>query len=131
NDFDETLPGPWEWDVERLAASLAIAAQANGLSGAKARDVAAAAARGYRKSMAWLAGVGAMPRFHLMITAGALWRRLQALSEQGTSKGATGQLKKTVDKARLRTSEHALRSFRSLTPPGSPNCGPATTDCSP
>src|SRR5262245_49826511 len=45
NDFDETLPGPWEWDVERLVASLAIAAQANGMSDAKARDAAAAAAK--------------------------------------------------------------------------------------
>src|SRR5215475_40725 len=84
NDFDETLPGPWEWDVERLVASLAIAAQANGLSDAKARDVAAAAAREYRKSMAWLAGIGAMRRFHLMVTADSL-RRLLTLSEQRTS----------------------------------------------
>ena len=31
NDFDETLPGPWEWDVKRLAASLEVAARSNGL----------------------------------------------------------------------------------------------------
>src|SRR5215471_12156016 len=78
NDFDETLPGPWEWDVERLVASLAIAAQANGLSDAKARDVAEAAAREYRKSMAWLAGTGAIRRFHLMVTADALLLTLAA-----------------------------------------------------
>src|SRR6516164_10582931 len=77
NDFDETLPGPWEWDVERLVASLAIAAQANGLSDAKARDMAAAAAREYRKSTAWLAGIGALRRFHLMATADALRHRLE------------------------------------------------------
>src|SRR5215831_4524321 len=34
NDFDETLPGPWEWDVKRLVASFALAARSNGLSGA-------------------------------------------------------------------------------------------------
>src|SRR5215475_4997391 len=62
NDFDETLPGPWEWDVERLVASLAFAAQANGLSDAKAGDVAVAGAREYRKSTAWLAGIGALSR---------------------------------------------------------------------
>src|SRR5499427_10120007 len=109
NDFDETLPAPWEWDVERLVASLAIAAQANGLSDAKARDVAAAAAREYRKSTAWLAGIGAMRRFHLMVTADAVRRRLLTLSGRGTSQRvAAKQLKKSVDKARLRTSEHAL-----------------------
>jgi len=109
NDFDETLPGPWEWDVERLVASLAIAAQANGLSDAKARDLAAAAAREYRKSTAWLAGTGALRRFHLMVTADALRRRLLTLAEQDASKQrAIKQLEKSVDKARLRTSEHAL-----------------------
>src|SRR5215469_8001588 len=92
NDFDETLPGPWEWDVERLVASLAVAAQANGLSDAKARDIATAAAREYRKSTAWLAGTGAMRRFHLMVTARALRRRL-----------LIRRLEKSVDKARLRT----------------------------
>jgi uncharacterized protein (DUF2252 family) len=107
NDFDETLPGPWEWDVQRLVASLAIAAQANGLSDTKARDVAAAAATEYRKSTAWLAGTGALRRFHLMVTADALRRRLRALADQG-SRQAIKQLKKSIVKARLRTSEHAL-----------------------
>src|SRR5215813_4868865 len=121
NDFDETLPGPWEWDVERLVASLAIAAQANGMSDAKARDVAASAAREYRKSTAWLAGVGAMRRFHLMVTAEALRRRLQTLPERGPAKKAgTGQLKKSVDKARRRTSEQALAKLAIADPSGMP-----------
>jgi uncharacterized protein (DUF2252 family) len=117
NDFDETLPGPWEWDVERLVASLAIAAQSNGLSDAKARDVAAAAAREYRKSTAWLAGTGALRRFHLMVTAEALRRRLLTLAERDASRRrAIKQLKKSVEKARLRTSEHALAKL-SITAP--------------
>jgi uncharacterized protein (DUF2252 family) len=121
NDFDETLPGPWEWDVERLVASLAIAAQANGLSDAKAHEVAAAAAREYRKSTAWLAGTGAIRRFHLMVTAGALRRRLLTLAEQGVPKRlAIKQLEKSVDKARLRTSEHALAKLSIADPSGLP-----------
>src|SRR5499433_51584 len=121
NDFDETLPGPWEWDVERLVASLAIAAEANGLSDAKARVIAAAAAREYRKSTAWLAGTGAIRRFHLMVTAGALRNHLLTLAEQGVSKrGATKQLKKSVEKARLRTSEHALAKLSIADPSGMP-----------
>jgi uncharacterized protein (DUF2252 family) len=51
NDFDETLPGPWEWDVKRLAASLEVAARGNGFSGKQRRAIAAAAAASYRRAM--------------------------------------------------------------------------------
>jgi uncharacterized protein (DUF2252 family) len=52
NDFDETLPAPWEWDVKRLAASFVLAARSIGLSGGKGRDMAVACARSYRKRLA-------------------------------------------------------------------------------
>src|SRR5712692_6787647 len=42
NDFDETLPGPWEWDVKRLAASMEIAARDNGFPGKKRREIVGA-----------------------------------------------------------------------------------------
>jgi hypothetical protein len=48
NDFDETLPAPWEWDVKRLATSFVLAARANGLSDSKGRDAATICARSYR-----------------------------------------------------------------------------------
>ncbi len=48
NDFDETLPGPWEWDVKRLAASMAIAGRANGFAAEQRRDVVRATVRSYR-----------------------------------------------------------------------------------
>jgi uncharacterized protein (DUF2252 family) len=51
NDFDETLPAPWEWDVKRLAVSFALAARANGLSDDVARATAVRCARSYRKGM--------------------------------------------------------------------------------
>ena len=51
NDFDETLPGPFEWDVKRLIASLVVAARGNGLGRKKARAIALASAR-------------SLPRFH-------------------------------------------------------------------
>ena len=109
NDFDETLPGPWEWDVERLFASLAIAAQANGLSDAKAGDVVAIAAAEYRESIARLAGTGALSRFHMMLTADMLMRRLLARSIRNPGPGGmVKRLRKAVEKARLRTSEQAL-----------------------
>src|SRR3954449_7027993 len=52
NDLDETLPGPWEWDVKRLAASFVIASRDNGLKDSAGRDTALAAVRTYRESMA-------------------------------------------------------------------------------
>ena len=48
NDFDETLPGPWEWDVKRLAASMVVAARANGFRETKAVAAATAVGRAYR-----------------------------------------------------------------------------------
>ena len=51
NDFDETLPGPWEWDVKRLAASLEVAARDNGFAAKKRRDIVAAAVASYRQAM--------------------------------------------------------------------------------
>jgi uncharacterized protein (DUF2252 family) len=52
NDFDETLPGPWEWDVKRLTASLVIAGRHNGFKRGDARDAALACTRSYREQMA-------------------------------------------------------------------------------
>jgi uncharacterized protein (DUF2252 family) len=51
NDFDETTPGPWEWDVKRLAASLEVAARDNGFPGKKRRAIVAAAVAQYREAM--------------------------------------------------------------------------------
>ncbi len=51
NDFDETLPAPWEWDLKRLVASFVLAARSNGLSEAAGRDAALAAARSYRERL--------------------------------------------------------------------------------
>jgi uncharacterized protein (DUF2252 family) len=51
NDFDETLPGPWEWDVKRLAASFAVAGRDRGLERAERRDAILAGMRSYRETM--------------------------------------------------------------------------------
>lgn len=51
NDFDETLPAPWEWDVKRLAASFAVAARANGRSDDDAQTAAVECARAYREHL--------------------------------------------------------------------------------
>ncbi len=57
NDFDETLPGPWEWDVKRLAASMEVAARSNGFSGKQRRKIVAATVASYRQAMRDFAGM--------------------------------------------------------------------------
>ncbi|HET9289940.1 MAG TPA: DUF2252 family protein, partial [Actinomycetes bacterium] len=57
NDFDETLPGPWEWDVKRLATSFVVAARTVGFDQAQGRRAALAAVRTYREQLARYAGM--------------------------------------------------------------------------
>ncbi len=51
NDFDETTPGPFGWDVKRLAASVTIAGRNNELTGKQIRSATRAAVRGYRETL--------------------------------------------------------------------------------
>jgi uncharacterized protein (DUF2252 family) len=60
NDFDETLPGPFEYDVKRMAASFAIAGRNNGFSKADTRAATAASVTAYREAMAGFAQMGTM-----------------------------------------------------------------------
>ncbi len=69
NDFDETLPAPWEWDVKRLAASFVLASRANGLSDAKARDSALTSVRSYRKRMAGYADMSPLDVWYARISS--------------------------------------------------------------
>jgi uncharacterized protein (DUF2252 family) len=57
NDFDETLPGPWEWDVKRLAASLEVAGRGNGFGGKERREIVTASVARYRQAMRGFAGM--------------------------------------------------------------------------
>ena len=57
NDFDETLPGPWEWDVKRLAVSLEVAARGNGFPVKDVRGIVTAAVSRYRQAMRAFAGM--------------------------------------------------------------------------
>jgi uncharacterized protein (DUF2252 family) len=61
NDFDETLAGPWEWDVKRLTASLVIAGRGNGFSAKERSAVVRATVRSYREQMRHFAGMGNLP----------------------------------------------------------------------
>jgi uncharacterized protein (DUF2252 family) len=71
NDFDETLPGPWEWDVKRLAASFEVAGRDLGFAAADRRDIVLAAVKAYRDQMRRSAGMGTLDAWyaHLSVTA--------------------------------------------------------------
>jgi uncharacterized protein (DUF2252 family) len=68
NDFDETLPGPFEYDVKRMAASFTIAARNNGLTKAEGRSVTGASVRAYREAMAQFAGMRTMDLWYAHVS---------------------------------------------------------------
>jgi len=69
NDFDETHPAPWEWDVMRLAASFVIAGRNNGFSARECRDAAQAAAGSYRERTAELAQMPTLEQWYVLLDA--------------------------------------------------------------
>jgi uncharacterized protein (DUF2252 family) len=88
NDFDETLPGPWEWDVKRLAASIVIAARSNGFTPAEARSSTLATVAGYRSQMARYAGMRLLEIWYDQTTAADIETALvQAAKTQGPRLG--------------------------------------------
>jgi uncharacterized protein (DUF2252 family) len=69
NDFDETLPAPWEWDVKRLVASFVLAARSNGLSDNVGEEAAVACARSYRKRLREYAEMHPLDVWYARLTA--------------------------------------------------------------
>jgi uncharacterized protein (DUF2252 family) len=116
NDFDETLPGPFEYDVKRMAASFMIAGRSNGLSKANARTATATSVLAYRKAMARFATMGTMDIWYAHLAEDELPRRLRDAAGHAskTRKGAKAakQAEKTARKeaakARTRDSLQAL-----------------------
>ena len=72
NDLDETLPGPWEWDVKRLAASFVVACRDNDLSESSARDTAMACVRSYRSSIAEFSQMRTLELWYQAVTIDSL-----------------------------------------------------------
>jgi uncharacterized protein (DUF2252 family) len=80
NDFDETLPGPWEWDLKRLTASVAVAARQRGLPRRERRAVARGTARGYREAMRALAERRTLDVWYARIDEHEIARQIRARS---------------------------------------------------
>ena len=83
NDFDETLPAPWEWDLKRLVASVVLAARHRGFTDSSGREAAVRCARSYRDHMQVYAAMGVLELWHQRIEIDQLlptirrkeWRR--------------------------------------------------------
>jgi uncharacterized protein (DUF2252 family) len=95
NDFDETLPAPWEWDVKRLATSFVIASRDNGHARRQARDAALTCVRAYRQRMAEL---GEMRVLDVWYSATDLEALIPIVREAETR----GRARKRLAKARSR-----------------------------
>jgi uncharacterized protein (DUF2252 family) len=115
NDFDETLPGPWEWDVKRLAASVLIAARANGFTAAEGRVAVLATVRAYREAQARFAGMRLLDIWYDRTTSETILADM-ASTASGTKgidpKQAKSRLDAIFAKARGRDT---LRAVDSLT----------------
>jgi len=92
NDFDETLPGPFEYDVERMAASFTIAARNNGFSKADARAVTLAAVTAYREAMAEFAQMPTMDIWYAHLDEDELMGAIRSTVAE-TKKDAKGAKK--------------------------------------
>jgi uncharacterized protein (DUF2252 family) len=108
NDFDETLPGPWEWDVKRLAASLEIAGRDRGLAPAERRAIVLAGVAEYRARMKQAAGMRNLDVWYAHIEAEALFEQLEA----SITKKQRAKARANLAKARTRDS---MQAFAKLT----------------
>ena len=112
NDFDETLPGPFEYDVKRMSASFTIAGRNNGFSKAETRAATTASVRAYREAMADFAQMGTMDIWYARFSEPDLMKAIKQLTKTGANKAEAKQGKKRAEKliakARTRDSLQAL-----------------------
>jgi uncharacterized protein (DUF2252 family) len=104
NDFDEAFPGPWEWDVKRLAASVAVAGRDNGFKDKTNRSLAQEAVRAYRRTMTRFAEMNTLDVWYYYVDADAL----QDVFADRTNKKRRKRAQKLIDKARSKTQAQTL-----------------------
>jgi len=110
NDFDETLPGPWEWDVKRLAASLAVAARDNGFAAADRHAIVQDCATRYRAAMREYAGMRLLDVWYAHLDVDVAYAQLgEPLDTAGYAR-----LGRSLAKARTRDSIQAMEKLTRL-----------------
>jgi uncharacterized protein (DUF2252 family) len=116
NDFDETLPGPFEYDVKRMAASFTIAARNNGFTKADTKAATRASVTAYREAMAGFAAMGTMDIWYAHLDEDELMQGVRSAAaessrtkkERKAAKRAEKTAEKAAAKARTRDSLQAL-----------------------
>ena len=111
NDFDETYPGPYEWDVLRLATSFLLAARSNGFSSGDQEAIAARALRSYAKAMRQFAAMPFIPMWVARLP-------LEQLIEERGSRNFRRHLRRVVTSALHRDSRQAVRKLCEADPNG-------------
>jgi uncharacterized protein (DUF2252 family) len=110
NDFDETLPGPWEWDVKRLATSLEVAGRDNGYSTKERRTIVLAAAAAYRRAMREFADRTALEVWYAHADVAAV----QARFDRKLNRSRRTKLGRALAKAHTRDNLGALGRFAGI-----------------
>ena len=106
NDFDETLPGPWEWDLKRLVASIVASGRFLGADKSLCTEGVRAAVSSYRKRMKEYAQMGNMELWYATITEKDIVKTIPPSAQKG--------LKKITSKARTRTHMQVLGKLTDL-----------------
>src|SRR5512132_2918596 len=122
NDFDETLPGPFEYDVKRMAASFTIAARNNGFAKADARAATQASVAAYREAMAGFAQMGTLEVWYSHLNEDELLKGIRSAAAEAskTKKGAKvarqaeKSARRSAAKAHTRDSLQALSKLAEL-----------------
>ncbi|CAL9288494.1 DUF2252 domain-containing protein [Streptomyces olindensis] len=114
NDFDETLGGPFEWDVKRLAASFAIAGRANGFGAPEQDSAVRTCVESYRRRMREFAGMRTLDIWYAQDDAD----RLRELMAASMTKRARRRTAEATAKARTRTHLQAFASLTAVTAEG-------------
>jgi uncharacterized protein (DUF2252 family) len=125
NDFDETLPGPFEYDVKRMAASFTVAGRNNGFAKADARAATRAAAAAYREAMAGFAQLGTLAIWYAHLDEDQVMTAVHRLAAEDSKPGkgkeaakkatkAAKLAERTAAKARTRDSLQALSKLGEL-----------------
>ena len=107
NDFDETLPGPWEWDIKRLVASLAIAGRGNRFGDDDRRNVVRACARAYRERMRELAALGELDVWYSHVV-------IDNATEASVDPRFAGKIRSAAAKARTRDNLEASSKLTTI-----------------
>jgi uncharacterized protein (DUF2252 family) len=110
NDFDETVPGPWEWDVKRLAASLEVAARGNGFPAKGRREIVTATVASYRQAMRSFAGMSNLDVWYAHADMDQVRARFESLLKTRQRKAVD----KGLAKARTRDSMQELAKLTQM-----------------